>query len=62
MKGKCFEIGTIQAFLDGETSPDVSLRLTDHIASCDACALALAQADEENSVVFSTLDREHPEY
>lgn len=58
MNGKCFEIGTIQAFLDGETSPDVSLRLTDHVASCDACALALAQADEENSVVFSTLERE----
>lgn len=58
MNGKCFEIGTIQAFLDGETSPDVSLRLTDHAASCDACALALAQADEENSVVFSTLERE----
>jgi anti-sigma factor RsiW len=58
MNGKCFEIGTIQAFLDGETSPDVSLRLTDHVASCDVCALALAQADEENSVVFSTLERE----
>ena len=58
MKGKCFEIGTIQAFLDGETSPDVSLRLTDHVASCDACATALARADEENAVVFSTLERE----
>lgn len=58
MNGKCFEIGTIQAFLDGETSPDVSLRLTDHVASCDACALALAQADEESSAVFSMLERE----
>jgi hypothetical protein len=58
MNGKCFEIGTIQAFLDGETSPDVSLRLTDHVASCDACAIALARADEENAVVFSTLERE----
>ena len=58
MNGKCFEIGTIQAFLDGETSPDVSLRLTDHVASCDSCALALARADEENAVVFSTLERE----
>ncbi len=58
MNGKCFEIGTIQAFLDGETSTDVSLRLTDHVASCDPCATALARADEENSVVFSTLERE----
>ena len=58
MNGKCFEIGTIQAFLDGETTPDVSLRLTDHVAACDACALLMAEADEENSVVFSTLGRE----
>ena len=58
MNGKCFEIGTIQAFLDGETTPDVSLRLSDHIASCDACARALAAADEESSLVFSTLERE----
>lgn len=58
MKGRCFEIGTIQAFLDGETTPDVSLRLTDHVASCDACARVLATAEEENSIVFSTLERE----
>ena len=58
MKGKCFEMGTIQAFLDGETTPDVSLRLTDHVSSCDACARVLATAEEENSIVFSTLERE----
>ena len=58
MNGKCFEIGTIQAFLDGETSPDVTLRLTDHVAACDNCARVMAEADEENSAVFSTLERE----
>lgn len=58
MNGKCFEIGTIQAFLDGETMPDVSLRLTDHAAACDNCARLMAEADEENAVVFSTLERE----
>jgi hypothetical protein len=58
MNGKCFEIGTIQAFLDGETTPDVSFRLTDHVASCDACAILMAEADEQSSVVFSTLGRE----
>ncbi len=58
MNGKCFEIGTIQAFLDGETAPDVSLRLTDHVAACDDCARLMAEADEENAVVFSTLERE----
>jgi anti-sigma factor RsiW len=58
MNGKCFEIGTIQAFLDGETTPDVSLRLTDHVAACDSCARLMAEADEENAIVFSTLERE----
>jgi len=58
VNGKCFEIGTIQAFLDGETTPEVSLRLTDHVAECDACARLMADADEENAIVFSTLERE----
>ena len=58
MNGKCFEIGTIQAFLDGETTPDVSLRLTDHIATCDPCARLVSAAEEESSVVFATLGRE----
>ncbi|MEO6333939.1 MAG: zf-HC2 domain-containing protein [Pyrinomonadaceae bacterium] len=58
MNGKCFEIGTIQAFLDGETTPDTSLRLTNHVAGCDTCARMMADADEENSIVFSTLERE----
>jgi len=58
MNGKCFELGTIQAFLDGETTPDTSLRLTDHIAACDPCSRLMELADEENSVVFSTLGRE----
>ncbi len=58
MNGKCFEIGTIQAFLDGETTPDVSLRLTDHVAGCDNCARLMSDADEENAIVFSTLERE----
>jgi hypothetical protein len=58
MSENCFDIGTIQAFLDGEASPEISTRLTDHAAECDVCALALADAEEENSLVFATLDRE----
>lgn len=58
MNGKCFEIGLIQAFLDGETTPEISLRLTDHVSGCDACARLMAEADEQNSIVFSTLERE----
>ena len=43
MNEKCFEIGTIQAFLDGETSPELSFRITDHVAECDKCALAIGR-------------------
>jgi hypothetical protein len=48
----------IQAFLDGETSSALTAQITQHIALCDACAVRLADADEENSIVFSALDRE----
>ena len=58
MNGKCFEIGIIQAFLDGETAPELTAQVSDHIAMCASCALRLAEADEENSIVFSALDRE----
>ena len=58
MNDKCIEIGVIQAFLDGETSPEQSFTITDHTANCDNCALLLAQAEEENSQVFAMLDRE----
>lgn len=58
MNGKCLDIGTIQAFLDGETRPEDAVRISDHVAACDPCSLLLAQAEEENSLVFSVLDRE----
>ena len=58
MNGKCLDIGTIQAFLDGETRPEEAVRISDHVADCDACTILLAQADEENSLAFSVLDRE----
>ncbi|HQU91761.1 MAG TPA: zf-HC2 domain-containing protein [Pyrinomonadaceae bacterium] len=58
MNGNCLDIGTIQAFLDGETHPEEAVRISDHVADCDACTLMLAQAEEESSMVFSVLDRE----
>lgn len=58
MNGKCLEMGTIQAFLDGEARPEEAIRVSDHVAECDACTLLLAQAEEESSLVFSVLDRE----
>lgn len=58
MNGNCLDIGTIQAFLDGETRPEEAVRISDHVADCDACTLLLAQAEEESSMVYSVLDRE----
>lgn len=58
MNDKCFEIGDIQAFLDGETTSELSFNITEHSAACDTCALLIAQAEEENSQVFAMLDRE----
>ncbi|HTK37646.1 MAG TPA: zf-HC2 domain-containing protein [Pyrinomonadaceae bacterium] len=58
MNTKCYDIGIIQAFLDGELSSDVAAKVTNHIAACDACSLALADAEEESAVVFAALDRE----
>ena len=58
MKDKCLDIGIIQAFLDGELSHDETSRVSSHIALCDTCAIAFAQAEDETAVVFSALDRE----
>lgn len=58
MSEKCFEIGAIQAFLDGETTPELSFKITEHSAKCDNCARLIAEAEEENAQVFAMLDRE----
>ncbi len=58
MKNKCFDIGTIQAFIDGETNGELSLSIADHAADCDDCSARIASAEEENSYVFAALDRE----
>ncbi|MBK6750577.1 MAG: zf-HC2 domain-containing protein [Pyrinomonadaceae bacterium] len=58
MKKDCLDIGIIQAFLDGELAHDQSARVSGHIAACDACALMLANAEDESAVVFPALERE----
>jgi anti-sigma factor RsiW len=52
------EIGTIQAFLDGELSHEEASRVTDHIGECDTCAAMLAEAEDELAMVFPALARE----
>lgn len=58
MKEQCFDESTIQAFLDGELSPDLLERVARHTALCDNCALLLQEAEEESAFAFSLLDDE----
>lgn len=58
MKENCLDIGIIQAFLDGELVHEETARVSGHIATCDASALMLADAEEESAVVFPMLERE----
>jgi hypothetical protein len=58
MNGNCLDIGTIQAFLDGELAPEVSMGVSGHIAACDVCSLMLGEAEEESAFVFPVLERE----
>lgn len=58
MMDKCFDEGTIQAFLDGELETDLLEAVARHTASCDACSLLLSDAEEESSFAFSALGEE----
>lgn len=56
MMEKCFDEGTIQAFLDGELASGLAEKVACHVALCNDCATALATAEEENSFAFAALD------
>jgi ribosomal protein S15P/S13E len=58
MTNKCYDIGTIQAFLDGELAFGQSEAVAHHVAACDDCAMMLAVADEESSLAFDALEQE----
>lgn len=58
MKENCFDIGTIQAFLDGELASDRLENVSRHLALCDDCALQLADAEEETAFAFNALEQE----
>lgn len=58
MTEKCFDEGTIQAFLDGELGLDLVDKISHHVALCDSCALAVAEAEDQLEFAFSALDTE----
>ena len=58
MTEKCIDIGTIQAFLDGELASEKSESVARHISVCDDCAISLAEAEEESAFAFTALEQE----
>src|SRR5437868_1718129 len=58
MNTQHFDIGTIQAFLDGELAHERVAEVSSHVGNCNDCALMLAQAEDESAVVFSALESE----
>lgn len=58
MKNNCLDIGTIQAFLDGELDGVLMENAADHLAICDDCAISLANSEEESAIAFTALDAE----
>lgn len=58
MMDKCFDEGIIQAFLDGELGSKMIDKVTSHIALCDSCALAIAEAEQETEYAFAALEKE----
>jgi hypothetical protein len=58
MMEKCFDEGTLQAFLDNELSHELSQRVARHVADCDPCAIMLAEVEEETAFAFAALEQE----
>ena len=58
MMEKCFDEGTLQAFLDNELSHELSQRVARHVADCDPCAYLLAEVEEETAFAFAALEQE----
>jgi anti-sigma factor RsiW len=50
MTKRCLDEGILQAYLDGELSHERAAEAASHLAACDACAAALAEAEEASSL------------
>ncbi len=58
MMEKCYDEGTLQAFLDNELAPELSQSIARHLALCDPCAILLAEVEEETAFAFNALEQE----
>jgi len=55
MKNVCLEEGLLQAYMDGELSPEATATAAAHLARCEACAGALASAAADNDFLSAAL-------
>ena len=53
MTRRCLDEGLLQAYLDGELSQEQTREAAAHVAACESCAAALAEAEGE-SAFFAT--------
>jgi hypothetical protein len=58
MMEKCFDEGTLQAFLDNELAAELSQAIARHVVDCDPCADLLAEVEEETAFAFAALEQE----
>lgn len=49
MTKRCLDEGLLQAYIDGELSNESAAEAASHIASCDACATALAEFENDSA-------------
>jgi len=54
----CIDEGTLQAWFDGELSPDAAAGVTAHVNACAQCAEAARAQELENQIVFQGLAAE----
>lgn len=55
---KCFDEGTIQAFLDRELDDDLLEKVACHTTVCENCLLLLHEAEEQSAFAFSMISSE----
>lgn len=58
MRSQCLDEGTIQSYLDGELPQNLTEKTVAHLASCDDCALALSEAQDELEMLSVALEPE----
>ncbi len=55
---KCFDEGTIQAFLDGELTDGMLEKVAHHLGVCDDCAMHVSKAEAEFAFLSENLEGE----